>query len=59
MEHRPGGLPCRALIAAFVSPGGALAIYGLLAVFYLFNHLPDPAALASASDPDSGEGVQD
>jgi uncharacterized membrane protein len=38
------------LIAAFVSPGAALAVYGLLAVFYLFNHLPDPAALA-ASDP--------
>jgi uncharacterized membrane protein len=30
------------LIAAFASPGAALAVYGLLAVFYLFNHLPDP-----------------
>ncbi len=41
------------LIAAFVSPGAALAIYGLLAVYYLFNHLPDPAALASASSADT------
>jgi uncharacterized membrane protein len=37
------------LIAAFASPGAALAVYGLLAVYYLFNHLPDPAALASAA----------
>jgi uncharacterized membrane protein len=33
------------LIAAFVSPGAALAIYGLLGVYYLFNHLPDPASV--------------
>jgi uncharacterized membrane protein len=32
-------------IAAFVSAGAALAVYGLLAVFYLFNHLPDPAGM--------------
>jgi uncharacterized membrane protein len=32
------------LIAAFVSAGAALAIYGLLGVYYLFNHLPDPAS---------------
>jgi uncharacterized membrane protein len=37
-----------ALLAAFVSASVALAVYGLLAVFYLFNHLPDPAAIASA-----------
>jgi TMEM175 potassium channel family protein len=30
------------LIAAFASPGAALAVYGALAVFYLFNHLPEP-----------------
>jgi uncharacterized membrane protein len=40
------------LIAAFVSPGAALAVYGLLAVYYLFNHLPDPAALAPAPSGD-------
>jgi uncharacterized membrane protein len=49
------------LIAAFASPGAALAVYGLLAVFYLFNHLPDPAAIAASSapgrgDPDTDEG---
>jgi uncharacterized membrane protein len=45
------------LIAAFVSPGAALAVYGLLAVFYLFNHLPDPAATAApdSQPPDSAE----
>jgi uncharacterized membrane protein len=37
------------LIAAFVSPGAALAVYGLLAVYYLFNHLPDPVAVRSAA----------
>ena len=38
------------LIAAFVSAGVAFAVYGALAVFYLFNHLPDPVA-AGASRP--------
>ena len=33
-----------ALAAAFWSAGVALAIYGALAVYYLFNHLPDPTA---------------
>jgi uncharacterized membrane protein len=40
-----------ALIAAFASPAAGLAVYGLLAVYYLFNHLPDPASIAApASD---------
>jgi uncharacterized membrane protein len=40
------------LIAAFASAGAALAVYGLLAVYYLFEHLPDPAAMAPpAGDP--------
>ena len=43
------------LIAAFVSPGAALAIYGLLAVYYLFNHLPDPVAVAAAIADSSRE----
>jgi uncharacterized membrane protein len=30
------------LVAAVVSAGAALAVYGLLAVYYLFNHLPEP-----------------
>jgi uncharacterized membrane protein len=29
-------------LVAFVSAGASLAVYGLLAVFYLFNHLPNP-----------------
>jgi len=29
------------LVAAFVSAGAALAVYALLAIFYLFNHLPN------------------
>jgi uncharacterized membrane protein len=30
------------LIAAYLSAGAALAIYGALAVYYLFEHLPSP-----------------
>jgi uncharacterized membrane protein len=37
------------LIAAFVSPGASLAIYGVIAVYYLFENLPDQSA------PDDGE----
>ncbi len=36
------------LVAAFVSAGAALAVYGLLAVYYLFNHLPSPPRDAPA-----------
>jgi TMEM175 potassium channel family protein len=35
------------LIAAFVSAVVALAIFGLLAVYYLFEHLPTPAEAGS------------
>jgi uncharacterized membrane protein len=31
-------------VIAFFVPVAALVIYGLLAVYYLFQHLPDPAA---------------
>jgi uncharacterized membrane protein len=31
------------LIAAFVSPVAAVIIFGLLAIYYLFEHLPSPA----------------
>lgn len=41
-----------ALIAAFVSAGAALAVYGGLAVFYLFNHLPDPVAVGESAPRD-------
>jgi hypothetical protein len=30
------------LIAAFLSPGAALIIFGLLAIYYMFEHLPQP-----------------
>lgn len=39
-----GGYLAGVLIAVFGSAAWALAVYGLLAVFYLFNHLPDPVA---------------
>jgi uncharacterized membrane protein len=42
------------LIAAFVSAGAALAVYGGLAVFYLFEHLPDPAAMSASPPADPG-----
>jgi uncharacterized membrane protein len=36
------------LIAAFWSPVAALVIFGLLAVYYLFEHLPGPAGEPAA-----------
>jgi uncharacterized membrane protein len=38
------------LVAAFVSAAAALAVYGLLAIFYLFNHLPEPYAAGPGLD---------
>jgi uncharacterized membrane protein len=46
------GYTAGALIAAFWSAGVALAVYGGLAVYYLFNHLPDPVAVAEAAARD-------
>jgi uncharacterized membrane protein len=46
------------LLAAFVSAAAALAVYGLLAVFYLFNHLPEPAGEDGPYDKD-GPGQAD
>jgi uncharacterized membrane protein len=45
------GYAAGTLIAAYVSAVAALAIFGVLAVYYLFEHLPDPA-----DDNDSGTG---
>ncbi len=39
------------LIAAFVSAVAALAIYGLLAVYYMFEHLPSPTDADGPSEP--------
>jgi uncharacterized membrane protein len=41
------------LIAALWSPVLALIIYGLLGVYYLFEHLPGPAEKPAAGEPDA------
>ncbi len=41
------------LVAAFGAPLAALVIYGLIGVYYLFEHLPSPAGPSRAS-PDVG-----
>ena len=46
------GYAAGVLVAAFWSAGVALAVYGALAVYYLFNHLPDPVAVARAAARD-------
>lgn len=46
------------LVAAFVSSGAALAIYGVIAVYYLFEHLPEPLANAEAGrEPAADSGL--
>jgi len=40
---------------AFASPVAALIIFGLLAVYYMFEHLPDPTGNGAAA-PGSDEG---
>ena len=42
------------LIAAYVNAVAAVIIFGLLAVYYLFEHLPSPEE-GPASGPDDGE----
>jgi hypothetical protein len=37
-------------VALAGSAAGALAIYGLLAIFYMFNQLPAPLADGAAED---------
>jgi TMEM175 potassium channel family protein len=43
------------LIAAFWSPVAGLIIFGLLAVYYLFEHLPSPAEEAAPEESAAGE----
>jgi len=49
------GYVAATLLAAFVSAAAALVLYGVIAVYYLFDHLPDPAGAdagpAGDSDP--------
>ena len=42
------------LIAAFWSPVAGLIIFGALAVYYLFEHLPSPAEEPAADKPPGG-----
>jgi hypothetical protein len=37
-------------VAALVSAAAALAVYGLLAIYYLFNHLPQPTGADPGPD---------
>jgi uncharacterized membrane protein len=48
------GYVAATLLAAFVSAGIALALYGVIAVYYLFDHFPD--ASAAGPGPAAGEG---
>jgi uncharacterized membrane protein len=44
-------------LIAFVAPVAALIIFGLLAVYYLFEHLPDPSGDGDAeAAPDGATG---
>lgn len=44
------------LVAAFVSPAAALGIYGLIGVYYLFEHLPDSSGSADGAGGPDGCG---
>jgi uncharacterized membrane protein len=39
------------LVAAFGAPLAALVIYGLIGVYYLFEHLPSPSSAAPSGGP--------
>ncbi len=45
-----------ATLVALVSPGASLAIYGLIAVYYLFENLPDSDAEEAEGEGGEGEG---
>ena len=45
------------LIAVFLSPLAALIIFGLLAVYYLFEHLPSPAGASGRGRAGGSRGV--
>ena len=42
------------LVAAFWKPVAGLVIFGLLAIYYLFEHLPSPAEEPAAGKPPAG-----
>ena len=45
------------LLAAFVSAAASLAVYGAMAVWYLFDHLPQPAGPDAPGDRDQAGGL--
>jgi uncharacterized membrane protein len=49
-----GGYLVGVLLAAFVSAVAGLAVYAALALFYLFNHLPEPAGPDRPADTGDG-----
>jgi uncharacterized membrane protein len=49
-----GGYVVTTLLAAYVSAMVALALYGVIAIYYLFDHLPD--ASDTGPGPAAGEG---
>jgi uncharacterized membrane protein len=53
-----GGYIAATLIAGFGSALAALAIYGLLAVYYLFEHLPEPSGEADEDGVDLGDALR-
>jgi uncharacterized membrane protein len=52
-----GGYVAGTLIAAFLSGVAGLVIYGLLAIYYLFDHLPDAAGRAPPADMATDPGA--
>jgi uncharacterized membrane protein len=44
------------VVAAFWSPIAGLIIFGLIAVYYLFEHLPDPAGGGAGGTGPDGDG---
>ena len=48
-----------AVFVAFASPLASLAIYGALAVYYLFDHLPDPSDGAQGGLPDPADPAEE
>lgn len=43
-----------AVIVSFFSPGVAMTMYGLIAVYYFFEHLPSPSRRTEVADGDAG-----
>ena len=53
------GYVAATLLAAFASAAAALVLYGVIAVYYLFDHLPDPAGADAAGAGAGSAGAPD